>query len=124
MSSNLLLVIGVQILTRGRHLQVDSALNSMEAWLSYGRDFIVDQSVDVIRGSIIEPGQGSELQDALVCATKREQQVICEVLKGHSNKEIADNLSLSYYTVENHLRRIYKKFGVHSRTALIAALRP
>ncbi|MDX1506282.1 MAG: LuxR C-terminal-related transcriptional regulator, partial [Spongiibacter sp.] len=77
-----------------------------------------EQSVDSFRKS----DQGSSLQRELARATKREQQVICEVLQGRSNKEIAEVLSLSYYTVENHLRRIYKKFGVHSRTALVSML--
>lgn len=122
LSSNLHLVIGLQMMTQRRHMNVESAIACMEEWMLFGRDFILDQSLEALRRDKHESA-GDGLQAALACATKREQQVICEILQGHSNKEIADKLSLSYFTVENHLRRIYKKFGVHSRTALVAALR-
>ncbi|NKI18737.1 response regulator transcription factor [Spongiibacter sp. KMU-166] len=118
LSNSLHLVIGMQVTEKRRHLSVDGALATMEDWLNYSSDYIIEQSVDSFRKS----DQGSSLQRELARATKREQQVICEVLQGRSNKEIAEVLSLSYYTVENHLRRIYKKFGVHSRTALVSML--
>jgi DNA-binding NarL/FixJ family response regulator len=52
-------------------------------------------------------------------STEREADVIQGVLKGWANKDIADQLKLSERTVKFHLTRIYKKFGVRSRTQLI-----
>jgi DNA-binding NarL/FixJ family response regulator len=46
----------------------------------------------------------------------REQEVLELICKGKSNKEVAQTLYLSVRTIENHLRRIYKKLGVKSRT--------
>lgn len=51
--------------------------------------------------------------------SERELQVINELAKGKTFKEIAKCLSLSPSTVSNHLYRIYGKLGVHSRSELI-----
>jgi len=40
--------------------------------------------------------------------------------KGFANKEIADKMSVSYETVRDHLRNIYEKLHVHSRTEAVA----
>jgi DNA-binding CsgD family transcriptional regulator len=42
---------------------------------------------------------------------------------GHTNREVAQALFVSVHTVEDNLRRIYRKLGVRSRTEL-AANRP
>jgi DNA-binding CsgD family transcriptional regulator len=44
------------------------------------------------------------------------------VQRGASSRDIAADLFLSPKTVEFHLRQIYRKLGIHSRTQLIAAL--
>lgn len=54
--------------------------------------------------------------------TPREIQVVEGLRGGHGNKQIAAALGLSEYTIENHLKRIYRKFRVHSRTSLLATL--
>lgn len=54
--------------------------------------------------------------------TAREGDVVVPLREGCSNKQIAARLGLSELTIENNLRRIYRKFNVHSRTALMAAL--
>ena len=46
--------------------------------------------------------------------TKRELEIIRQLAKGLSTKEIADKLYISYETVKSHRKNIYKKFGVSS----------
>lgn len=55
--------------------------------------------------------------------TDREVEVLRWVAIGKSNKEIGSLLSISARTVQNHVRHIYDKIGVHSRAsaALYAA---
>ena len=52
----------------------------------------------------------------------RECDVAMLVLYGYSNRRIADQLFLTEYTVEDHLKRIFSKLGVKSRTALAAKI--
>jgi len=52
--------------------------------------------------------------------TTREQQILELMTQGLIKKEVADKLSLSYHTVDTHLRNIYTKLHVHSRTGAVA----
>ncbi len=54
--------------------------------------------------------------------SNRELDVIYCVLDGLSNKEIAKALYISKFTVENHLKSIYRKLKVKSRTHLLYSL--
>lgn len=52
--------------------------------------------------------------------TLREQQILQMMTEGLIKKEVADKLSLSYHTVDTHLRNIYTKLHVHSCTSAVA----
>ncbi len=49
----------------------------------------------------------------------REEQVLNLLSKGYLYKEIADELCISNDTVHNHIRKIYEKLQVHSRTEAV-----
>ncbi|MDA5192527.1 helix-turn-helix domain-containing protein [Govanella unica] len=63
-----------------------------------------------------------ETRTATLGMTRRENDIIRLVLAGQSNPQIADQLCLSTRTVENHLRSIFSKAAVHSRTQLVRLL--
>jgi DNA-binding NarL/FixJ family response regulator len=48
--------------------------------------------------------------------TPREEEVLGLLAKGYITKEIADQLSISFDTVRFHLKHIYRKLHVRSRT--------
>jgi DNA-binding NarL/FixJ family response regulator len=52
--------------------------------------------------------------------TEREQKILELMVSGLIKKEIADQLSISYHTVDSHLRNIYTKLHVHTRTGAVA----
>ena len=62
------------------------------------------------------------LQANLETLTSRERELLVLLSEGLSNRDIADQLSLSTRTVEGHLANLYTKLGVRSRiqAALIA----
>jgi DNA-binding NarL/FixJ family response regulator len=48
--------------------------------------------------------------------TEREEQVLAGLAQGQAYKEIGDRLKISFETVRTHVRSIYEKLHVHSRT--------
>lgn len=62
--------------------------------------------------------QGEE-RDSFSSLTDREREVLQLIAEGHTNKEIADLLSLSSRTVQNHRAHIMEKLGMHDRGELI-----
>ncbi len=54
--------------------------------------------------------------------TRREIDIVHLVSTGMTNPEIARKLFISARTVQNHLRSIFSKVGVHNRTSLISSL--
>ncbi len=52
----------------------------------------------------------------------RERQTLEWLLHGLSDKQIAARLGISRFTVNQYTKSIYRRFGVQSRTALIARL--
>lgn len=50
--------------------------------------------------------------------SEREKEVIVEVVKGLSNKEIAENMFISVNTVMTHRRNISRKLQIHSPAGL------
>lgn len=62
-----------------------------------------------------EPDEESSEQDAL---SAREKEIIGCVVKGMTNKAIADTLSISIYTVITHRRNISRKLQIHSPAGL------
>jgi DNA-binding NarL/FixJ family response regulator len=51
--------------------------------------------------------------------TAREEEILGRLAKGAFDKEIADQLGISIHTVRTHLRHIYEKLHVQSRTEAV-----
>ena len=48
--------------------------------------------------------------------TRRESDVLKHVVRGQTNRQIADELGISYETVKEHVQHIVRKIGVNDRT--------
>ena len=64
-----------------------------------------------------QPAQSASVDTQL---TKREEEILQFLAKGYANKEIASRLGVSIETVRVHVRHIYEKLHVHSRTEAAA----
>lgn len=69
----------------------------------------------------------SEQQGALPAdmeaLTNREKEILDLVAQGLSNREISEQLFVSRYTVESHIKHIYRKLSVSKRTKAVSAAR-
>ena len=52
--------------------------------------------------------------------TEREKQILQLIIKGNSYKEIAASIFISVETLNSHIKNIYRKLNVHSRSELTA----
>ncbi|MCS7041214.1 MAG: response regulator transcription factor [Bryobacteraceae bacterium] len=58
-------------------------------------------------------------QDSYSLLTDREKEVLQLLAEGRSNKEVAQLLNLSVYTVETHRTRIMQKLNLHNTAELV-----
>ena len=129
LSKRFYLVAGM-LLRRGarqsRRIFSENALVKTQYWLAESADYLIDHGILAgAQGGDVDNRKFTPASSSLrhqMALTPREKEVVAAMLRGYSNKQISACLNLSEYTIENHLRRIYKKFSVHSRTALIANL--
>jgi DNA-binding NarL/FixJ family response regulator len=52
--------------------------------------------------------------------TNREQEILGQMIKGSTKKEIGDSLFLSHHTIDYHIRNIYTKLQVNNRSEAVA----
>ena len=74
---------------------------------------------------IIEPAHPARISSLLMAAyglTEREQDVTRLVLQGNSTLDIAGRLAIAPHTVQQHLKSIFEKTGVHSRRDLVGTV--
>jgi DNA-binding CsgD family transcriptional regulator len=73
----------------------------------------------------IRRATADEIFDLLATAydlSRRERQLVARMLDGLSTKQLADALCISPHTVQDHLKAIFAKTGVHSRREVVSHL--
>jgi len=68
------------------------------------------------------PANGSARVSLRRGLTRREQEVLAELRRGRTNKEIAVRLSVSISTVNKHVQQVLKKLHVRTRTQAVAVI--
>ena len=84
----------------------------------------VDQILGAVKtvaagGTAFPAAARQAANDALRVPTPRELEILAVVAEGASNAEIAERLSLRVKAVESQLRRLFDRYDVTSRTALV-----
>lgn len=76
------------------------------------------KALDLLRNAPITHVE-SKLDDSGI--TKREQEILEQLSKGHNYLTIAENLIISPSTVRKHIENIYKKLHAHNKVEAIQA---
>jgi|TARA_B100000315_G_C14441449_1_gene524872 DNA-binding NarL/FixJ family response regulator len=85
-----------------------------------------DSGFITIIKKVLEETAGEHQSPQLIEANKfgeRTQQALDLLVRGYSNKLIAKEMGVSENTVKDHIRRIYRHYGVSNRTELTWRLR-
>lgn len=103
-------------------IMVSRVLADSGTWVVlHGANLISDGSRRV--AIIIEPAHPARIYPLLMAAyglTERERDVTRLILQGESTAQIAEQLTLSAHTVQQHLKSVFDKTGVRSRRDLVA----
>jgi len=98
----------------------DASLNDLLMTIrtvSKGATVLPPLLVDSLFSQIVDHAMGNgklKLMEA-VRMTKREREVIALLSDGLSNKEIAQKIHVSTYTVKSHIHNIMEKLALHTR---------
>jgi len=74
---------------------------------------------EIARRVILSFRQKAPIRDESALLSVREEQILVLLSRGYSNKMIADKLGLSIETVCGHLKHVYNKLHVNSRTQAV-----
>ena len=84
-----------------------------------GRSFFSPAVAKVMLDDYVRHLAGKGIVDRFDALSEREREIFQLVAEGHSNKEIADLLSISPATVETHRAHILQKLDVHNTAELV-----
>jgi DNA-binding NarL/FixJ family response regulator len=103
----------VERVVRGEHTIDETLLNRPDMASKVLEDF-----------SMMNDATPQELQPLLAPLSTREIEILDQISRGNSNKQIGHNLAISDQTVKNHITSILKKLAVNDRTeAVVFSLR-
>lgn len=75
----------------------------------------------VIAGKVLDKfrSMSAPREASAALLSDREREILSLLAKGKSYKMIADDLGISFHTVDSHLRKVYEKLHVHSMTEAV-----
>ena len=87
--------------------------------VSEGKAFFSPAVSRLLVEDYVQQLQDKDLEDSYELLTSREREILQLIAEGQSNKDIANLLNLSLYTVETHRGNILQKLNLHSVPELI-----
>jgi len=79
-----------------------------------GRSFFSPKISRILKEDYVEALGRKNADDSYELLTEREREILQLVAEGKTNKEIANTLNLSLYTVDTHRTHILQKLNLHS----------
>jgi len=87
--------------------------------IAAGRSFFSPAVAKIMLDDYVRHLADKGIGDRFESLSEREREIFQLIAEGHSNKEIADLLSISPTTVETHRARILQKLDLHSTAEIV-----
>jgi two-component system, NarL family, response regulator NreC len=87
--------------------------------VSQGKSFFSPAISQMLLEDYMRQIQDRDVEDTYELLTPREREILQMIAEGKSNKDIANQLNLSVYTVETHRGNMMEKLGLHTVPELI-----
>jgi DNA-binding NarL/FixJ family response regulator len=87
--------------------------------ISEGKSFFSPAIAKILKEDYMRQIEDQDVEDSYDLLTPREREVLQLVAEGKTNKEVANLLNLSLFTVETHRAHILQKLNLHSVPELI-----
>jgi two-component system response regulator NreC len=97
----------------------DTDLIRAVAAVAAGKSFFSPAAAKVMLDDYLRHLAKKGIVDRYEALSEREREIFQLVAEGHSNKEVADLLSISVATVETHRSHILQKLDIHSTAELV-----
>lgn len=80
---------------------------------------LLKREIDRYFQSFFDLRERETMDQELSNLTNREREILLCLSKGLSDKQIASALNISVWTVHGHVKNVFEKLGVHSRTEAV-----
>jgi DNA-binding NarL/FixJ family response regulator len=87
--------------------------------VSEGKSFFSPAVSRMLVEDYVRQFQDKDIEDSYELLTTREREILQLIAEGKSNKDVANMLNLSLYTVETHRSNILEKLNLHNVPELI-----
>jgi two-component system response regulator NreC len=87
--------------------------------VSQGKAFFSPAVSRMLVEDYVRQLQDKDIEDSYELLTPREREILQLIAEGKSNKDVANMLNLSLYTIETHRGNIMEKLNLHSVPELI-----
>ena len=101
-----------------KYIALQNSLGNIAAFKIYDEIISLYDSLDEIKRKISNLVSEPEQDKNNESLTSREKEIVVCVIKGMTNKQIAEELCLSTHTVISHRRNIATKLQIHSTAGL------
>ncbi|MEP6536825.1 MAG: response regulator transcription factor [Bryobacteraceae bacterium] len=98
---------------------VQADLLSAVRAVAMGRSFFSPAIAQTLAEDYVRQLQHRGLEDSYELLTEREREVLQLLAEGKSNKEVAEVLKISPYTVETHRTHLMQKLNLHNTAEIV-----
>ncbi len=87
--------------------------------VSQGKSFFSPKVTQLLQEEYVQRLQQDGKDDSYDSLTPREREILQMIAEGQANKDVANKLNLSLYTVETHRGNILQKLGLRSAAEVV-----